>query len=388
MEPAAHARRFQAQFLDGWSLAEQPVWVEVLEGGIGLRILTPGERALGTWTAAGLSSDAMQEGGVLHVTHTSAPQETLVVRDPELERQVLAICKQVSSLPGGQRRVRFIALLLGGLGLLGAALYYGTPIAARFVARRIPLEQERVLGAQIETFLDFSKCSDDSAEAALKVLAKRLAHSPSEVYEVRLMDSEMPNAFALPGGIVVMTTGLLHKAEDETEVAGVLAHEIEHVTQRHVLAGVVRDAVLSGIWALTMGDYAGLMVIDPSTAYRIANLEFSRSDEQEADDGAVMRLHRAGITHKGMIRFFERVQKDVDMDEGPEWLSTHPATATRIAKLQGVADVANAKPALDDEQRAALKHACEGTPGAGDGRSDHTDPGLLGGGDGGATTQP
>src|ERR1044071_7914498 len=103
MEPAAPAPRFQAQFLDGWSLAEQPVWVEVLDD-VALRILTPGERVLGTWTAAGLSSDAMQEGGVLHVTHASVPQDTLVVRDPELERRVLAMCEQVSSLPGGAKR--------------------------------------------------------------------------------------------------------------------------------------------------------------------------------------------------------------------------------------------------------------------------------------------
>jgi len=89
-----------------------------------------------------------------------------------------------------------------------------------------------------------------------------------------------------------------------------------------------------------MGDYAGLLVIDPTTAYRIANLEFSRSDEQEADAGAVHRLHRAGITHKGLVKFFERIQKDQEGGDGPEWLSTHPATASRIAKLQGVQDVA------------------------------------------------
>lgn len=358
MEPEAPApASFRATFLDGWSLAEQPVTVEVAADA--LRISGEGSRLLGTWGAAGLKSDAMQEGGVLHVTHATVPQETLVVRDPELERRVLAMCKQVIHLPGGKQRKRFIAALLAGLFVLGGSLYFGTPIAARFVARRIPLEQERALGAQVEAFLDFSRCADDNAERALEVLAKALAHNASEAYEVRLMDSESTNAFALPGGIVVMTTGLLHKADDEAEVAGVLAHEIEHITQRHVLAGFLRDAALSAIWALTMGDYAGLMVIDPSTAYRAANLEFSRSDELEADAGAVQRLHRAGLTHRGLSRFFERIAADQEVGDGPEWLSTHPATESRIAKLEGIADVATPKRVLSDAQLAALKRACE-----------------------------
>lgn len=360
MEPQAPSpSSFRATFLDGWTLAEQPVTVQVVAGA--LRILADGGRVLGTWDAAGLQSDAMQEGGVLHVSHAKVPQETLVVRDPELEARVLAMCKHVTELPGGKKRSRFIAALLAGLILLGGSLYYGTPIAARFVAQRIPLEQERALGAQVEAFLNFSRCADSSAQEALEVLAKALAHDARQAYEVRLMDSQTPNAFALPGGIVVMTTGLLRKADDETEIAGVLAHEIEHITQRHVLAGFLRDAVLSAIWALTMGDYAGLLVIDPSTAYRVANLEFSRGDEQEADAGAVQRLHRAGLTHHGLSRFFERIAADHQDGDGPEWLSTHPATASRIAKLKGIADVANPARILSDDQLAALQHACEAT---------------------------
>jgi len=368
MEEPRARRRYHAQFLDGWSLAEQQVLVEVVAGAqaSALRITDASGELKATWDAAGLHSDAMQEGGVLHVTHDTAPEATLVVRDPELERLVLAMCKRVVSLPGGKNRWRFIGLALAALLALGAGLYYGAPLAARFVARRIPLEQERVLGAQIEIMLDFSRCKDENAERALAALATKITHDASEVYETRLMDSEVPNAFALPGGIVIMTTGLLRLADDESEIAGVLAHEIEHVTQRHVLAGFLRDAVLSAVWALTMGDYAGLMVIDPTTAYRIANLEFSRSDEMEADAGAVARLHRAGLTHTGLKKFFERIKKEESTGDGPEWLSTHPSTDARIARLKDIQDVAAPVRVLDADQLAALKRACLGGDGAGD----------------------
>jgi Zn-dependent protease with chaperone function len=372
-------RRYHAQFLDGWSLAELQVLVEAVDGA--LRITDASGHVKGTWDAAGLHSDAMQEGGVLHVTHDSAQQETLVVRDPELERLVLAMCKRVVALPGGKNRWRFIGVAFASLVALGAGLYFGAPIAARFVARQIPLEQERALGAQVELFLDFSRCKDESAQSALQALAKKITHDASEVYETRLMDSEMPNAFALPGGIVIMTTGLLRMADDEAEIAGVLAHEIEHVTQRHVLAGFLRDAVLSAVWALTMGDYAGLMVIDPTTAYRIANLEFSRSDEMEADAGAVKRLHRAGLTHTGLLKFFERIQHGESATDGPEWLSTHPSTDARIARLKVIEDLASPVRALDADQLAALKNACLGGDGAGDTSAvdANADAGVLGG---------
>lgn len=354
---ASTPRRYPAQFLDGWSLAEAEVQVEV--AGEALRIVDAAGAVKGMWSAAGLHSDAMQEGGVLHVSHASAPHETLVVRDPELERLVLAMCKDVAALPGGENKWRVIAALLAILAALGAGMYYGTPIAARFVARRIPLEQERALGMQVETLLDFARCSDDAAQAALDVLARKLARDPSEVYEVRIMREEAPNAFALPGGIVIMTTGLLRKAGGEPEIAGVLAHEIEHITQRHVLAGFLRDVVLSAAWALTMGDYAGLLVIDPTTAYRIANLEFSRGDEQDADAGAVRRLHRAGMTHTGLAAFFERIKKDESMADGPEWLSTHPSTGSRLERLKRVQDIASPARVLSADQLAALQHACE-----------------------------
>jgi predicted Zn-dependent protease len=157
-----------------------------------------------------------------------------------------------------------------------------------------------------------------------------------------------------------MTSGLLKGADNEAEIAGVLAHEIEHVAQRHVLAGFLRDAVLSTVWAVVLGDYAGLMVVDPTTAYRIATLEFSRSDEAEADRGAVARLHRAKLRHTGLIAFFERAQKKHG-EGGPAWLSTHPSHDQRIATLRATKDVpeAEARAALSEAELSALRAACK-----------------------------
>jgi Zn-dependent protease with chaperone function len=322
-DAAPTSERYAAQFLDGWSLAAVSVQVELSSAG--LRIVDASGLERGLWTATGLSCDAMQQGGVMHVGHASAPQETLVVADPALAARVVGICESVIALPGGQHRTRFVVLCLAALLLLGAAAYYGMPLVAHFIAVRIPLEHERAFGSRVEAVLDLAGCQNAPAHVPLEKLEKRLLGADQkQQFEVKLIEAEEPNAFALPGGVIVVTSALLQEADSAGEVAGVLAHEIEHVVQRHVLTGLIRDALLSGLWAVSVGDYSGLLVVDPTTAYRVANLKFSRADETAADSGAVVRLHHAGLSHRGMLAFFERQQKALGVD-GPSWLSTHRA---------------------------------------------------------------
>ena len=350
---------YPAEFLDGWSLATVAVEVELSAAGLRAVDAAGKERAL--WSRSGLRCDAMQQGGVLHVTHAAAGAETLVVRDPELAERLLALCVEVKALPGGKQRGRFVVIWAGALLVLGALAYYGAPLLAHVLAMRIPLEHERALGTQIEAVLDFASCSNPAGEAALRELEQRLigqAGAKAESFELRIVQMPEPNAFALPGGLIVVTSGLLEQSERADEVAGVLAHEVEHVMQRHVLSGFIRDALMSGLWAVSLGDYSGLLVVDPSTAYRVANLKFSRSDEDAADSGAVTRLHRAGISHQGLIQFFERLRGEHDID-GPAWLSTHPSTGDRIDRLRALPDLRDAKPALDEAQYRALKQGCD-----------------------------
>jgi predicted Zn-dependent protease len=351
--------RYAAQFLDGWSLAAVDVHVEVSHAGLRIVDASGGER--GAWTATGLACDAMQQGGVMHVSHASAPQETLVVADPALAGRVLAICERVEALPGGRHPARFVVICSVALVLLGAAAYYAMPQLAHFIAVNIPLEHERAFGSRVEAVLDLAGCQSKPAHAALeRIERKLLGTSQQNLFEVRLIEAKEPNAFALPGGVIVVTTALLKEAASPDEVAGVLAHEIEHVVQRHVLTGLIRDALLSGLWAVSVGDYSGLLVVDPTTAYRVANLQFSRADEMAADSGAVTRLHRAGLSHRGMLSFFKRRQKEASL-AGPSWLSTHPSASDRIARLNAVKDLPGARPALDAEDFALLQTGCAST---------------------------
>jgi beta-barrel assembly-enhancing protease len=348
-EPA----RYPAEFLDGWSLASHVVSVEVAADG--LRVRNGEERLLASWARDGLVCDAMQ-AGVLHVSHRDAPHETLVVSDPALEACIYALRPPtVEAVPGGKRRLRYALTCLGILLGLGAGAYLAVPGLSRLIARRIPLAKERALGAQLELVLDSSTCLNPAAQPVLDQLVRRLG---GQQFQVRVMKDATPNAFALPGGIILVTDRLLKEAESPDEVAGVLAHEIEHIAQRHILAGLVRDTILTGLWSITVGDYAGLLVLDPSTAYHIANLEFSRADEAAADAGALQRLRAARIRHDGLATFFERISKRYG-NSVPKWLSTHPSNADRVAKLRSEPEPAAAEPALSAEAFAVLQRGCD-----------------------------
>ncbi|MEY4514349.1 MAG: hypothetical protein RLZZ450_6471, partial [Pseudomonadota bacterium] len=123
-------------------------------------------------------------------------------------------------------------------------------------------------------------------------------------------------------------------------------------------AGALRGALLTALWSITLGDYSGLLVLDPSTAYQIATLEFSREDEQAADDGAVVRLHRVNLSHQGLISFFRHISKESGDVEGPAWLSTHPSTKARLVALERAQDVLHPRAPLTDTQLKQLRETC------------------------------
>jgi beta-barrel assembly-enhancing protease len=211
--------------------------------------------------------------------------------------------------------------------------------------------QERRLGESImhEIRTDRSYLEDAEATDYINSLGERLvAHSPGsrQAFDFFLVRDGQINAFALPGGFIGVHTGLLLNAQSESEVASVLAHEIAHVTQRHIARMLARQtqdhlASLAALAVALLASRASSEAAQAAIAFGQAGviqsqLNFTRDNEREADRVGLQILEGAGFDPRAMVSFFERLQRATRIYEGgaPSYLRTHPLTFERIADVQ------------------------------------------------------
>jgi predicted Zn-dependent protease len=167
-------------------------------------------------------------------------------------------------------------------------------------------------------------------EALVPVAATAASESARRVV---VLQSELPNAFAIPGGHIVITTGLLHALRSPDELAAVFAHEWGHVTRRHVLRSILRQASLQILLSLVAGDQSALSS-GLRTAGELGSLSYSRGYEREADDEAMALLAAHGASPEALGDALESIREAAGTGEGTlGFLSTHPAPKERFARI-------------------------------------------------------
>jgi len=222
--------------------------------------------------------------------------------------------------------------LLAPLLVLALFVVFDDAIAAA-VVRRIPPELEHTLSERALARLreEATLREEGPAAEAVQRIGERLVRQSRWQYRFFVAAQDSANAFALPGGVIVVNAGLIAMTATAEELAGVIAHEVEHVEQRHGLKALVRQLGLAALWAAVTGDLG--RTLPAQAAQRLIGLGFSREAEREADTGAVQALVSAGIDPTAMLRFFARLGS---MQEAapPAWLSTHPPSEARREYLQ------------------------------------------------------
>jgi len=207
------------------------------------------------------------------------------------------------------------------------------------------LEKEIALGKSLAQEVEkSSKLIDDPVvtEYVNRVGQNLVRNSDAKVpFTIKVIDSDEVNAFALPGGFFYVNSGLVLRAQEESELAGVMAHEISHVTARHgtrqatkgelmQLASIPAMIFIPYTWA-GYAMYQGLNLAIPLTF-----LKFSRDAEREADFLGIQYMYKAGYDPNSYVTFFERIQADEKRRPGtiPKVFSTHPPTPERIENTQ------------------------------------------------------
>ncbi len=161
-----------------------------------------------------------------------------------------------------------------------------------------------------------------------------VAHRDDFDWEFYLIDDDVMNAFAAPGGYIYFYTGLIEFLDREDALAGVIGHEIAHSAERHTTEQLTRLYGLSLLLDIVLGD-APQVVSD--VALGLSSLSFSRAHEREADEYSVFYLCETDYAANGAARFFEQLLEE-NTTEPPQFLSTHPASASRVEDINDLAD--------------------------------------------------
>ncbi len=227
------------------------------------------------------------------------------------------------------------------LALLAAGYSWGLPWLAESVAEALPEDWVQGLGSHTLEVLDEAAFEASKLDPGVQArLAARLAALQAPAgglpgHTLHFRSSALgANAFALPGGEIVVTDGLVQLAHSDDEVIGVLAHELGHLRERHALRGLIQASVVGMLVAVWVGDVGTLASALPAF---VLEARYSRDFEREADDYALRVLAANGLDTSALADLLVRLEasQGVPQDRGglAEYLSSHPATAERIRAL-------------------------------------------------------
>lgn len=362
-----------ADLYDGSSAAKHRVGLSVDEDLPGLVITVP-ERDPVVWpfsTIRGIRGQASDDA--LIVTSDAYALARLVIRDETTQRFVAANSPNLSRNQPVRGMNRVIAWAGAAIASVALIVFVLVPLIADRLAAYLPPEGERALGdttlEQIRSALDetgfepLPVCDNPAGVDALSRMEARLLEGRDIPYPltVSVLDHELINAFALPGGHVVFFRGLIDAADAPEEVAAVFAHEIGHVVARDPTRIALRSAGSIGVLGLLLGDFAGGAVV-LFLAERLIQADYTRAAEAGADEFAHEMLASADISPAALGDMFERLLREHGEADGivAHFLS-HPALGDRIenARLAGARLGGRERPVLDEAEWQALRTICD-----------------------------
>ena len=236
----------------------------------------------------------------------------------------------------------FIFILLSGVVISGCAT---TPVSKRSALILIPKAQEISLG--IQSYKQILKKEKESENKQLNQIIRRVGQRiasvsdmPNLKWEIKLIESDQKNAFALPGGKIAIYTGILSVAKNEAGLATVMSHEIAHVIARHGAQRMTQQMLLQGAMigaGLSMKNRTQRNIVLSALGVGVLygfTLPFSRLHESEADQIGLIYMAKAGYDPNEAISFWQRFSQIKGDNGPPEWASTHPADVTRMQGLR------------------------------------------------------
>ena len=360
-----------ADFYDGKSALTHPAVCRFF--GDMLEIRSRNGDVLARWDLGDIVADAPHKTP-LRLRHTVNSGERLVVREASA---IASFTEWLSPVLAKQRTGTRLRWIFGGAAvwLLLALGWIGFPHVVNAVVSAIPYSWEQSMGKESRNTIGRLLSGVSAGEIpwlnagpgydALNVIVTRLARADDNAgegtdrqFDVSILDAGMINAFALPGNFIVVTTGLIRQCRTPDELAGVLAHEMAHVTERHNLRRLVRDQFFILSLNLVTGG-SDLADIAGEAGKLFLSRDFSRKDEREADILGVRRLAVAGVHPESIAWFFAGFPESSSHGNTGvfSYLDSHPKHQERQQYMQEEAArfPGSFTPALEPNQWSALR---------------------------------
>ena len=366
---------WQASYFDGQTAVRHQATVRLMRQGLEVSTAAGSTRF---WPYAEIrQTQGFYAGEEVRLERGGRLGESLLIADSDF----LLSLKEVAPELGGHfhdparrpSRARLAALAaVAVIAITGALYLWGIPALAAVLAPRVPMAWEDAVGRSVVEYLApaAAVCRNPHRQELLDSIVARLATaippgSPPYKFRVIVVNEAQVNALAAPGGSIVVFRGLIEQTKTPEELAGVLAHEMQHVLQRHSTQAVIQHGSTGLLLAALTGDMTGPLAYGLQSARVLAQLQYSRRAEAQADAEGMKMLLAARVDPHGIVRFFEGVS---DRDNQPrlvrEYLSTHPNAGDRIDRLSRIAAQATQtpQPLLSEADWADLKKMCASLP--------------------------
>jgi Zn-dependent protease with chaperone function len=302
--------------------------------------------------------------GILRVACLSAPTlARLEIRDPAVAAELVSRCTQLGEQLSDARGIaKIVGWSLAATVSIVLVVLFAIPFAADRLAPLVPPALERRVGdaadVQIRTIFGNRVCDGAAGQLAFSKLVNRLREQAGldTLPQAAVLPSRVPNAFALPGGRIYLFEGLLAKAENPDEIAGVLAHELGHLNHRDNMRALIYNGGTSFLIGLLFGDVTGSSAVIFASR-SLVTASYSRKAEQDADTFSIAVMHRLGRPSKPMGELLFRVTGKQG-DDALSILASHPLTEDRLQRMSEEDRPPSGPPLLTAEEWTSLKAIC------------------------------
>ena len=302
--------------------------------------------------------------GTLRLMCLAAPSLARIeIHDDALKHEVESRCPALQVRDDNKRQtLRIVLYSAAAIASFAGLLFYGIPLFAERLATVVPYSLERRLGEavdkQVHLMFGDKICGEPAGRVAFARLVERLQSAArlTEAFDVQVLQTAVPNAFALPGGRVYVTGGLLAQAKNPDEIAGVIAHELGHLHHRDSLRRLIQDGGTGFLVGILFGDVLGGSAIIFAARSLISG-SYSRDAERGADAFSIDVMHRLGRSTKPLGESLVRISRP-EVEKTLSILSSHPLTEERLKTMEQADQPVAGPELISADEWAALKAVC------------------------------